>query len=299
MKVFVIAQHHGCFVTAESLIDSGIDDITLIVPGSQVQKYNKMYEENSHDPEFDVFKDFDSRIKNYIESRKSKANIQAYIFDDFDITSTVSSTLNAIKLTGYNGKAACLMAGTIVIKNFVDEGEKWLKDEFGFAQSRVYQGNKSLSMYHMIGLPNQDNSVDLGFFLVDMAKITDHQLHLKDKFLIQDAQNRKKLKIIPRRFNNKSDALIGTAISARQTFLHNLRAFKSGYTLNYWNNVMKKYDLQMTEEIFGYPYHIYGMYASKMKDFLPESTANKIIFNGNETARWIGGLEQCMEIIDT
>ena len=43
MKTFVIAQHHGVFLTLNSMIENGIDDIHVIIPGSQVEKYNKMY----------------------------------------------------------------------------------------------------------------------------------------------------------------------------------------------------------------------------------------------------------------
>ena len=81
MKTFVIAQHHGVFLTLESLINEGIDDIVVVIPGSQVEKYNKMYSENSTNQEFQVFKNYDSLIGNYIKSKN--VNIQAYVYEDY------------------------------------------------------------------------------------------------------------------------------------------------------------------------------------------------------------------------
>lgn len=296
MKTFVIAQHHGVFLTLESMLDCGIDDITVVIPGSQVEKYNKMYNENSHVKEFQAFKDYDKAIGNYIKSKN--ASIKAFVYDDFDIRNTVSSVLNFISLTGTNEIVACVMSGSIVLKDYQIAAKEAIQfKEFGMCLSRVYQNNPSLSMYHMLGLPPMDKSMDVNFFVVDMSKITGAQLEMRDADLLNGAVKRKQIALIDRAFNGKDDVLIGTAISARQTLAHHLKML-SGYVVNVWNKSIKSTDAHKSEEIYGYPFHVYGTYVKKVEIYLPESTVKKIVSNGNETEKWTGGLYDCLDIID-
>lgn len=295
MRTFVIAQHHGVFFTLQSLVDCNIKNITLIIPGSQVQKYNKMWEENPNKKEYEIFKDFDKRIKTFIKDNNIDA--EAFVFDDFEVRNTVAATLNAIRLYGYGGIATCIMAGTIVINDYTP----YVKDalmlkEFGMCLARVYQVDRRLSMYHMIGLPQRDMTVDVNFFVVDMTKISSRQLEMNDSALLSDATQRKQLTHLAREYNGKDDVLIGTAISARQTILHGLKA-KQGFIINLWNKSIKNYDLHVSEEILGYPFDIYGDYAEKMRQWIPESTASRMIKNGSDCKKYVGGLEECIEIL--
>lgn len=296
MKTFVIAQHHGVFLTLESLIASGVEDITVIIPNSQVEKYNKMYSENPHNSDFKNFKDYDKLIGSYIKSKN--ANIKAFVYDDFDIKNTVTSTLNFINAAGAREIVACILSGSVVIKDY----RPYAKDalgfkEFGACLTRVYQGHPQLSMYHMLDLPQVDKSIDINFFLVDMTKITSNHLQMKDAALLNDMTKRKQLTNIPRDYNGKDDVLIGTAISARQTIAHHLKV-QSGFIVNIWNKSIRQLDLHKSEEIFGYPFHIYGDYLSKVSSYLPKSTADRIIANSEETKKWTSGLYDCLDIID-
>ena len=68
MKTLVIiATHHGAFLTIKSALkNSSHDKLVVIVPKSQVDKYNKMYEENIHkNSEFEIFKNYDKTITQF------------------------------------------------------------------------------------------------------------------------------------------------------------------------------------------------------------------------------------------
>lgn len=302
MKVFVIAQHHGVMLTLNSLIDSGIKEMSVIVPTTQIEKYDRMYHENSTNPDYTIFKNFDKRIKRFADlaSVERDASIDVFNADNFDIRNTVSSMLTIIQELGINSeKVACQMAGTITLKDYRRKGEEVLNNPFGFCYSRVYEKNRRLAMYHMIGLPRVDNSLDNNFFLVDMLKINSRIINqaANDRQLLIEAQKNKQITYLPREFNFKEDPLIGSAISARETVCHNLRASK-GYNLNFWNKSMQAFDKQKSEEIFGYPYDFYAKYAAISKEHLPIGTVNKIRENGKHTETYVKELRTCMDIID-
>lgn len=295
MKTFVIAQHHGVFLTLQSLIDQGINDIVVIIPDSQVNKYNKMYEDNVSREEFKIFKDFDKRVKTFIDANDK--TIELFIVDDFDISNTVTSILRIINTLEFKGKVACLMAGTVVLKDYREAVNSVATKPFNFCMSRVYQEDRHLSMYHMIGLPKVDKSVDVNFFVVDIDSMTENDFVSKDVQLLNNANATKRMNYISREFNAKDDPLLGNAISARQTVVHNLRS-QSSYILNLWNKVIVQYDRQKSEEFFAYPYEYYGKYAEAVKDNLPVTTVHRIVKNGNESKKWVGGLVECIDIID-
>jgi hypothetical protein len=296
MKTFVIAQHHGVFLTLKSMHDCGIDDIVVIVPGGQVEKYNKMYSEKPEDPEYQAFQNYDKRIKEFIQNNNIQAEV--FVYDGFDIRNTVSSALRFVDAYGCREIVACLLSGTIVIKDYRDNiKEQLLMKEIGACSSRVYQNHNQLSMYHMIGLPQIDKSLDVNFFAADMTKIRPAQLEMDDSNLLNDATKRKQLAHMSREFNGKDDPLIGTAISARQTIAHNLR-IQAGFIVNLWNKSIKGSGQLKSEELFGYPFNYYSKYVREVGSYLPKSTVNKIINNGEETEKWTGGLYDCLDIID-
>jgi hypothetical protein len=296
MKTFVIAQHHGVFLTLQSLIDCGVDNIVVIIPGSQVEKYNKMYNENPTNPEYTAFKDYDKKIAEYIKLNPD-VTMEAYVLDDFEIRNTVCSTLKAALLTGAREIVTCIMSGVLVIKNYTDviKDELGVK-EFGACFTRVYYNDSRLSMYHMLGLPKDDRSLDVGFFVADLTKIGEHMLSSDSQYL-SDAMKRKQISIISRQFNGRDDVLIGAAISARQTLIHHTRIL-NGYVVNVWNKAIKTNDTLKSEEIFAYPLDKYSEYAEKVGHYLPRSTNNKILTNGKETARWTSGFYESAQVID-
>lgn len=300
MKVFVIAQHHGVMLTLNSLIDSGIKEMTVIVPTSQIDKYNRMYDENNTNPDFAIFKNFDKRIKKFADlaSVERGTNIDVFNADNFDIRNTVSSMLVIIRELGINSeKVACQMAGTITLKDYRQKADTVLGNVFGFCYSRVYEKDRRLGMYHMIGLPRTDNSLDNNFFLIDMLKVNNKMIGKNDKILLNEAATNKQITYLPRQFNYKDDILIGNAISARETVCHNLRASR-GYNLNFWNKSMQPFEKQKSDEIFGYPYDFYAKYAMIAREHLPVGTVSRITENGKHTETYVKELRTCIDIID-
>jgi len=295
MKTFVIAQHHGVFLTLQSLFNNNIDNIVVIIPESQISKYNKMYKENTSKQEFKIFEDFDKRVKRFIDN--SGKNIDLFIVDDFDVANAVTSTIRTINTLEYKGYITCLMAGTIVLNDFRKEVKNSTDKTFGLCLSRVYQEDRHLSMYHMIGLPKVDKSLDINFFTVNMDNISENDILSNDIQLLNNASVTKRITHLPRKFNAKDDVLIGNAISARQTVVHNLRS-QDSYVLNLWNKAISQYDRLKSEDFFAYPFEHYGKYAEAVKDNLPFTTAHRIIKNGNESRIWAGGLKECIDIID-
>jgi hypothetical protein len=296
MKTFVIAQHHGAFLTLSSMFDSGIKDIVVIIPGSQVVKYNGMYNENSHNPEFAAFKDYDKRLSAFIKEKGIDAKV--FVVDDFNIRNTVTSTLKVVADLECTGIVSCVLSGAIVIKDYsLSAKEHLMYKEFGACMTRVYQNHGQLAMYAMVGLPEVDKSVDVNFFVADMSKLSPSKLNSGDSEFLSDVAKRKQMTILPRDYNGKDDPLIGLAISARQTIAHNLK-IQAGYVVNLWNKSIKLNSTLKSEEIYGYPFNFYSKYVRTVQDYLPRSTVNKIIANGEEAEKCAGGLYECLDIID-
>jgi len=296
MKTIVIAQHHGAFVTLNSLKDKGIKDVTIIIPGSQVEKYNKMYSENSSKTDYQAFKDYDKLILSYIKT--NNLNYKAYVVDDFDIRNSLVSTLKVVMDLNYNEVVVCILSGAIVNKDYTDYIYNALNYKtYGLCYSRVYNNHNQLSMYHMLGLPRNDSSFDLNFFIVDVTKVQDLDLQKTDSKLLSDAVKNKTITILSREFNGKDDVLIGTAISARQTIAHNLK-IQSGFIVNLWNKSIRPNDSLRSEEIYGYPFDLYNQYTDNLDNFLPGTTLNKIRINAKETGKLTSGLYGCLDIID-
>lgn len=296
MKTILVAQHHGTFFTLNSLREHGIEDVTVIIPGSQVEKYNKMYNENTANPDFAAFKDYDKLISSYIKENNLKYKV--YVVDDFDIKNTFVSTLRVAADLGYREVVSCILSGAVVNKDYT----LYIKDAlnyktFGMCYCRVYQNHNQLSMYHMIGLPSSDPSLDLNFYAVDLTKVTAQDLLLGDSQLLSEAVKKKIVAFISREFNGRDDPLIGTAISARQTIAHNLK-IQSGFIVSLWNKCIKSNDSLKSEEVYGYPFNIYGKYSVGLDSYLPKSTLNKIRINSAETQKLTSGLYECLDIID-
>jgi hypothetical protein len=282
MKTLVIiATHHGSFLTIKSALkNSSHDKLVVLVPRSQVDKYNKMYEENIHkSSEFEIFKDYDKLVTNF-------CGTEVFVVDDWDQNNTVSSTIDVLAGLNSNGKHFVVSAGALILKDpFTNEIMDLLEThKLAISKPRVYGDNKRLSMYHMIGLPRNDSTFDANIFAVNMDKV--EEIPTVDGVLLQELTNTKQQSDLPRKYNMKHDVLIGTAISARETVMHNIKASKS-FVINFWMPAIKKYEDLYPEETFGYPFDIYLDYAEQVEDYLPASTYNRIKQNGEATKYWI------------
>lgn len=296
MKTILIAQHHGTFFTLNSLKEHGIEDVILIIPGYQVQKYNTMYADNPSNPDLKAFENYDKLLSTFLKN--NNLNYKAYVVDDFDIKNTLVSTLKVIADLGIEEVVSCILSGALVNKDYRPYVREALQlKTFGMCYSRVYQTNSQLAMYHMLGLKQNDPSLDLNFYIVDMTKIKNEHLVATDSELLSDAIKKKQVTILGREFNGKDDVLIGTAISARQTIAHNLR-IQSGFITNIWNKTIKTNELLKSEEFYGYPLNFYSKYSANLDGYLPSSTLKKIRINGQETEKLTSGLYDCLDIID-
>ena len=282
MKTLVIiATHHGSFLTIKSALkNSSHDKLIVLVPRSQVDKYNKMYEENIHkNAEFGIFKDYDKLVTNF-------CGTEVFVVDDWDSNHTVSSTIDVLRGLDSKGKHFVIGSGLLILTDpFTPQLlEKLDEKRIIIGKTRVYGEDRRLNMYHMIGLPREDQGFDANVFAVNVNLFDD--IPTTDLKLIQDSIFVKKMEKHPRGFNMKHDPLIGTAISARETVIHNVKSAQA-CVINFWMPAIKKYEDLYPEETFGYPFDIYLDYAEQVEDYLPASTYNRIKQNGEATKYWI------------
>jgi hypothetical protein len=282
MKTLVIiATHHGSFLTIKSALkNSSHDKLVVLVPRSQVDKYNKMYEENIYkSSEFEIFKDYDKLVTNF-------CGTEVFVVDDWDQNNTVSSTIDVLTGLGSKGKHFIVGAGLLILTDpFTSQLLEKLEDKkIIIGKTRVYGEDRRLNMYHMIGMPKEEQGFDANVFAVNVDLFED--IPTTDLKLIQDSIFFKKMEKLPRGFNMKHDPLIGTAISARETVMHNVKSAQA-CVINFWMPVIKKYEDLYPEETFGYPFDIYLDYAEQVEDYLPTSTYNRIKQNGEATKYWI------------
>lgn len=282
MKTLVIiATHHGSFLTIKSALkNSSHDKLIVLIPKSQVDKYNKMYEENIHkNKEFEIFKDYDKLVTNF-------CGTEVFVVEDWDQNNSVTSTIDVLAGLNSKGNHFVVSAGVLVLKDpFTEEIDSILKThKLAITRPRVYADNKRLNMYHMIGLPKVDNTFDANVFAVNMDMF--EELPRTDNTLMMELSNSKQQAVLPRQYNMKHDPLIGTAISARETVMHNTKAAKS-ISINFWMPSIRKYEDLQPEETFGYPFDIYLDYAEQVENYLPTSTYARIKQNGEATKYWI------------
>lgn len=280
-NLVIIASHHGSLLTIKSALrNSSHDKLIVLVPRSQVDKYNKMYEENIHkNAEFAIFKDYDKLVTNF-------CGTEVFVVDDWDQNNTVSGTIDVLRGLGSKGKHFVVGAGLLILTDpFTPQLlEKLDEKRIIIGKTRVYGEDKRLNMYHMIGMPREENGFDANVFAVNVDLFED--IPTTDLKLIQDSIFVKKMEKLPRGFNMKHDPLIGTAISARETVMHNVKSAQA-CVINFWMPAIKKYEDLYPEETFGYPFDIYLDYAEQVEDYLPASTYNRIKQNGEATKYWI------------
>lgn len=276
MKTLVIlAYHHGAFLTIESAREnSKHDHMIVLIPRSQVEKYDRMYEENQANPEYAAF-------QNYKQKMTEFANTETYVLEEFDMDNPISTVSEALMAMERKGIHFVVGAGTLILKDpFTEDLMNTLQEKkVGVSSVRVYHDNPRLNMYHMLDMGNHNGGIDGNVFALNMDLF--EQVYHNDHILSSE-----KRFWLDRKYNMRNDYLIGTAISARESVQHGVKAVKS-YVINFWSTAMKKYETLYAEETFSYPLDYYSAYAEKVKGFLPEPTYDKIIENGEKTKYWI------------
>ena len=283
MKTLVIlAYHHGAFLTIESAKqNSNHDKMIVLIPRSQIEKYSRMYEENKSNPEYVCFQDYKEKLAKF-------ADVETYVLEEFDMENPISTVSEALMAMDRKGVHFIVGAGVLILKDpFTEEITEQLQEKkVGVSSVRVYHDNPRLNMYSMLDMGNHNGGIDGNVFVLNMDLF--QQVYQNDNILSSE-----KRFWLDRKYNMRNDYLIGTAISARESVLHGIKATKSN-VINFWSVAMKKYDTLYPEETFSYPLDYYSEYAEKVKQYLPESTYNKILENGEKTKYWIEDIRKIL-----
>ena len=283
MKTLVIlAYHHGAFLTIESAKqNSNHDKMIVLIPRSQIEKYSRMYEENKSNPEYVCFQDYKDKLAKF-------ADVETYVLEEFDMENPISTVSEALMAMDRKGVHFIVGAGVLILKDpFTEEITEQLQEKkVGVSSVRVYHDNPRLNMYSMLDMGNHNGGIDGNVFVLNMDLF--QQVYQNDNILSSE-----KRFWLDRKYNMRNDYLIGTAISARESVQHGIKATKSNI-INFWSVAMKKYDTLYPEETFSYPLDYYSEYAEKVKQYLPESTYNKILENGEKTKYWIEDIRKIL-----
>jgi hypothetical protein len=278
----ILAYHHGAFLTIESAKqNSNHDEMIVLIPRSQIEKYSRMYEENKSDPEYVCFQDYKDKLAKF-------ADVETYVLEEFDMDNPISTVSEALMAMDRKGVHFIVGAGVLILKDpFTEEITEQLQEKkVGVSSVRVYHDNPRLNMYSMLDMGNHNGGIDGNVFVLNMDLF--QQVYQNDNILSSE-----KRFWLDRKYNMRNDYLIGTAISARESVQHGVKATKSNI-INFWSVAMKKYDTLYPEETFSYPLDYYSAYAEKVKQYLPESTYNKILENGEKTKYWIEDIRKIL-----
>jgi hypothetical protein len=283
MKTLVIiAHHHGAFLTIESAKqNSSHDHLVVLIPRSQIEKYNGFYEENISDPEYACFQNYEKKITEFVEA-------ETFVLEEYDISNPISCVSEALMAMDRKGVHLVVGAGTLILKDpFTEEIEDAMAvKKVGISSVRVYHDNPRLNMYQMLDMGNHDGGTDANVFILNLDLFD--QVYSSDNILCSE-----KRFLLDRSYNMRNDYLIGTAISAHESVKHGIKAVSS-HIINFWSIAMKKYENLYSEETFSYPLDYYSAYAEKVKQYLPESTFNNILENGAKTKYWIEDIRKIL-----
>lgn len=261
MNALVIAQHHGAFITLESLPPT-IGRVVVCVPKSQIEKYSTF-----DDP---IFTDYFKNMKKYCK----KKGFELYEIETVrdNLFCSYSEVLKELEATGI---WAVMVAGAIY---GVDIDEASLSDKTtAFVRGRLFDKNKRLSMYGMIGLPPSDPFINNSNFFLNMDVLTEEGIPFKDSILLT-SQNT--LELAPMAIA-RPDPLIGQAISSVECLRIRTKSSRSNI-LYFWMQCITKKHLE--QEFVAYPFDEYGKVAKKVKKYLPEATYNVITENALQSS---------------
>lgn len=267
MKALVIAQHHGSFLTLQSLIENEqVDEVVVLVPESQIQKYKTFPDK--------VFVDYHNNLKKFCKKNK----FELYKFDAPKDNYFVSYA-QILKDLKKSGTWVVLAAGAIY--QGIDE-TKLSNVKTAFVRGRLFDKDKRLSMYHMIGLVPEDTFVNSNVFFLNLDMIEETELFRDTVFLTQAVNENKAREMTPMAIG-RPDALVTQALSALECLRLRTRSMKSA-ALHYWMPSINRKSVE--REYMTYPFDVYAAYAKKVKKLLPESTYNVIVENGKNSQRY-------------
>lgn len=146
MNALVIAQHHGCFLTIQSLLGK-VDEIVVVIPQSQLTKYATF-------PEAE-FQQYGTNLQAFCKKHKIKCWIAA----------ALESPRAILESLDKRGKWVVLAAGALY--QGMDE-QKLVGYAHAGVRGRLFDRDQRLAMYGMIGLPPVDESLHRANLFVNM-----------------------------------------------------------------------------------------------------------------------------------
>lgn len=250
MNVLVIATHHGAFLTLQQLKQWKIDNVTVVIPQSQIDKY----------------KTFDGEVfTNYMQNMKKFCGrkIPLYVSDDWKPNNKLRAAYNFIHTIGGTGKWVVLEAGSLLgAKHHTYPSTS----TFGVVHARVHPKMKKL--YRMLGQEESSDVICASSFFINM----------------DDASMR--VSYIDPTLVHRPDILFAQSFGTMWCIRYRQMVYKC-FTVNFWMEAIRS--KQEQGELVAYPYDFYMTYAKKVKKYLPETTYNNILANGTQT-EWLAEL---------
>ena len=248
-KIVVIAHHHGAFLTLNSVFqDEEVEQLIVVIPNSQVEKYSGFSEK--------AFVDFDKNLKKFV--RKHRPDAEIYVVDDSIPMSRFHRTTGILEELGEKGSWLVLLAGAIYNPNA--EWAANIRQTIAACTSRCFSGPND--MYAMIGVEVNGYSSDV--FYVNM-----------DREVQIDIQK------LPSTAFGRQDALIGEALSSVECLRWSAHCSKA-VASSFWMKAISKKLTQ--DEYVAYPFDIMVPHAKATKKWLPEGAYNQILSNAEESA---------------
>lgn len=281
VNILVIANHHGAFLTLQSIIDhiDDVDEVMVIIPTSQIEKYGK-----ESDPIFTGFKD------NIIKFAKKIHNAKIFI-GDYDPQNPVTfcnAYLEESCGTWLMLNAGSLFNGITGWQPRIDSMETLL---YGITKDRIYQKIPNMDMYHMVGFgpPAPWDDHYKGSMLINANKLSPHPV--PEIMALQNSASNGTLKLMPNFMFAHPDSLVTLALGARDIVAFNARSTHA-LTMNFWAPAITPPERLEDECFHGFPLDKYGETAKKVKKFLPVKSYNNIIANAKQTHDWVSGLRE-------
>lgn len=254
-KILVIAHHHGAFLTLNSIFEAGdVDQLIVIIPNSQVQKYSTFGDK--------VFVDFEKNMKKFV--KKHSPDAEVYVIDDSIDMTRFQRSISVLTELGEDGDWLVLLAGALYNKN-----KDWptdLKYRVAACATRSFSGPHD--MYAMIGLPG-DNSMNTEMFFISMEPGKNNNIQK-----------------LPSLTFGRVDALIGPALSSVECLKWSASC-SIAIACSFW---MKSISRNLKpDEYVAYPFDLMVPHAKATKKFLPSGAFEQILKNAEESG-WYSDL---------
>jgi len=246
MNILVIATHHGAFVTLQQLKQWNYENVLVVIPQSQIDKYSKLKGE--------IFTEYERNIERFC---RGKFKVYVAEWDQSKKLQSAKATLEAL---GATASWLVLESGTL-LGGAHSRGLPPCNTTYGLTYRRVHPKMKRL--YTMLGEDEESKVVCLNSFIVNL----------------DDSSGR--VSILDSNLFHRPDVLYAKSFGMLWCLRYQ-QMVQDALTLNFWMEAIRSE--QEDGEWVAYPYDWYKGYASKVKKYLPASSYTNIVENGEMTA---------------